>query len=99
MPTSSPTGPASSRVDLPTPEAVLAEVQRVCREELELDREIGLDDRLVGDLELDSVGLIVVAVAVENLFRVKLSEEDGQAIHSVRDLAVLVARRAREAAP
>lgn len=97
----SQTGPASSPrgAMAPTPEDVLEEIRRVCREELELHREISLDDELVGDLELDSMGLIVVAVAVENRFRVKLSEADSEHIRRVRDLAELVCRRALEAAP
>lgn len=96
----SPTGPASSprAAVAPEPEDVLEEIRRVCREELELEREIQLDDELVGDLELDSMGLIVVAVAVENRFRVKLDEGDAEQLRRVRDVAELVCRRARETA-
>lgn len=95
----SQTVPASSPTDGVTPEQVLEEIRRVCREELELAREIHLDDELVGDLELDSMGLIVVAVAVENRFRVKLEETDSAELRRVRDVAELVCRRVREGGP
>lgn len=97
----SPTDPASSPRDAaaPAPEEVIEEIRRVCRDELELDREIAPDDALLEDLELDSMGLIVVAVAVENRFRVKLTEADSEGVRTVRDLAERVCQRAAETTP
>lgn len=99
MSTPSATSPGSSRASAaepPTPELILAELRRIARDELELDREIQLGDALVGDLQLDSMGLIVVAVGLENRFRVKLSEEDSADVTTVADLAALVIRRVTE---
>lgn len=94
----SPTDPASSpAAAVPTRDEVIAEIQRVCREELELERALSASDDLLKDLELDSMGLIVVAVGVENRFRVKLSEEDSVGVRTVGELAELVVRRAMEA--
>jgi acyl carrier protein len=45
------------------------------------------------DLQLDSLGLTVLAVGLENRFRVKLSEEDAVGLATVEDLAKLVVTR------
>lgn len=60
-----------------------------------LGREIAADPcaRLVDDLELDSLALLTLAVEVENQFRVRLSEDDDQAIETVDDLVSTVERR------
>ncbi len=96
MQRNSPIGPASS----PTPSAaepavVLEEMRRIAREELEISRELRPDD-LLSDYELDSMGLTVLAVGLEDRFRVALSEEDSSAVRTVGDLAALVARRSAE---
>lgn len=56
------------------------------------------DARLLDDLHLDSLELTVLAVGLEDHFRVKLSEHDTLGIVTVADLARLVARRALETA-
>ena len=81
------------------PDLVVDEIRRVCREELELERPISEGDDLLADLALDSMGLIVLAVGLENRFRVKLSEEDSVGVKTVGDLAALVCRRVQEANP
>ncbi|RYE93409.1 MAG: acyl carrier protein [Myxococcales bacterium] len=63
------------------------------------DEEFGRSDltpdaRLLDDLHLDSLELTVLAVGLEDHFRVKLSEHDTLGIVTVADLARLVARRA-----
>ncbi|AKF83842.1 acyl carrier protein [Myxococcus fulvus] len=72
---------------------VLAEIRRIAAEELEWKGEVesGLD--LVRDLQLDSLGLTVLAVGLENRFRIRLSEEDAQGVRTVGDLVKLVERR------
>ena len=89
---SSPASPAPSDLG-----EVLAEMQRIATAELELTRPLHPTDELVRDLELDSMGLIVLAVGLENRFRVKLSEEDAAQLVTVEDLAALVLRRVAEA--
>lgn len=108
MPMPSPTARASSPAggaenpmlpslpSLPSSDEVVAEIARVCREELELERAISPGDDLLADLALDSMGLIVLAVGLENRFRVKLSEEDSVGVKTVGDLAALVLRRVAE---
>lgn len=76
---------------------VLAEIRRIARTELEFAGDISPATRLDEDLSLDSLQLIVVAVGLENAFRVKLREEDVGAIATVADLVALVALRVGEA--
>jgi acyl carrier protein len=75
---------------------VLAEIRRIARTELEFDGDISPSTRLDEDLSLDSLALIIVAVGLENAFRVRLREEDVGAIATVADLLQLVALRVAE---
>ena len=65
--------------------------------ELEVPEPVELRHELAMDLGVDSMGAIVLAVALEDRFRVKLSDEDAGAVVTVEDLADLVERRSREA--
>ena len=75
-------------------ELVLAEIARVAREDLGLGREVAPADRLVDDLSLDSITLTTLAVALEDRFRVCLSDEEASAVETVGGLARLVVARA-----
>lgn len=75
---------------------VLAEIQRIARVELEFTGEVLPSARLNEDLHLDSMAMIVVAVGLENMFRVKLQEEDAGQIATVADLVKLVVQRVGE---
>ncbi len=77
---------------------VLAEIQRIAVEELELSQAPQPTDELIRDLKLDSIALITLAAGLENRFRVKLNEQDASHVVTVADLAALVMRRAAEAA-
>lgn len=77
---------------------VLTEIRRIARVDLEYGGDVLPTARLKEDLHLDSMGMIVVAVGLENRFRVKLQEEDADAILTVGDLVALVIRRMAEAA-
>lgn len=72
---------------------VVAEIRRVLREELSLEREVRPADDLVADLQLDSLGLVTLVIGLEDRFRVILSEEDAARVRTVADLAALVAER------
>jgi acyl carrier protein len=72
---------------------VLAVVRRVALEELAFKREIDLGDDLIGDLELDSLALITLAVAVEDHFAIALPEEESVRVRTVGDLCRLVLRQ------
>ena len=76
--------------------AVLQEIRRIAAEELEWTRPVQPADDLLRDLQLDSLGLTVLAVGLENRFRVRLTEEDSAGILTVRDLMRLVATRTAE---
>lgn len=80
---------------------VLETLRRVAARELDHRRPVEPATSLRDDLRLDSLGMIVVAVALEDRFRVKLREEDGGELATVADLCDLVARRVaeRERAP
>ncbi len=78
----------------PTEEQVLAEIRRIVARELEISGPIQSHHGLIQDLRLDSLGLTVLAVGLEDRFRVKLTEEDSAQINTVQDLARLVASRA-----
>ena len=82
-------------MDTPTEDQVLEEIRRLATVELEIAPPIEADHHLLQDLHLDSLGLTVVAVGLEDRFRVKLTEEDSAQINTVRDLARVVANRAR----
>lgn len=77
---------------------VLAELRKIAKKELEYEGPIELSQSLKADLRLDSMAMIVVAVGLENRFRVKLDEEDGGELSTVGDLVALVCRRAGEGA-
>lgn len=79
-----------------TAEDVLEEIRRIAASELEIARPVEPGHELIRDLELDSLGLITLAVGLENRFRVKLSEEDAAQVVTVADLAGLVQRRVGE---
>lgn len=75
---------------------VLREIQRIARDELELDGAVDADARLDGPVALDSLSRTVLAVGLEDRFRVRLEEEDARA-PTLGDLARRVAARARAA--
>lgn len=78
----------------PTEEQVLAEIRRIVARELEITGPIQSHHGLIQDLRLDSLGLTVLAVGLEDRFRVRLTEEDSAQINTVQDLVRLVASRA-----
>lgn len=75
---------------------ILAEIRRVVAVELEGARPVELDSDLAADLKVDSVGALVIAVSLEDRFRVKLTGDDAGNLVTVRDLVELVERRVRE---
>ncbi len=79
-----------------TRDEVLAVISRIAEHELEIARPVTAGERLAGDLELDSMGLTIMAVGLENHFRIKLDEGDGGALDTVEDVVALVLRRVRE---
>jgi acyl carrier protein len=71
--------------------AVAAEIRRVAREELGIDRSFGDAEELAS--QLDSVALLSLVVAVEDRFRLKIADDDAATTRSLADLARLVVAR------
>jgi acyl carrier protein len=76
-----------------TNETVLAAIRRAINVELGLPLAVRLDDDLVADLHLDSMGLLTLVVELENTFRIALGEEDSASVRTVSDLVSLVLSR------
>jgi acyl carrier protein len=65
--------------------------------ELGSTAKVTADSDLADCAELDSVGLLTLAVGLEDHFRIKLGEEDAPGLRTVRDVVRLVNRRRAEA--
>ena len=72
--------------------AVAVEIRRIVREELSSRAEFGDDEELAS--RLDSLALLSLVVAVEDRFRVILTDEDAASARSLADLSRIVASRA-----
>ncbi|MDP1891159.1 MAG: acyl carrier protein [Gemmatimonadaceae bacterium] len=81
---------------IPTADEVMQEIQRICDAELQLARPVAPDLQLVRDLGLDSLGAMILAVGLEDRYRVRLNEQDAAALVTVADLVALVQRRCAE---
>lgn len=73
--------------------AVLLEIRRIVSQELDWQGAVEPAHHLMRDLQLDSLGLTVLAVELENRFRIRLSMEDSVGVSTVGDLMRLVAAR------
>ncbi len=78
---------------------VLDEIRRICAVELEVKGQVDLGQELAGDLGVDSMGAVVLAVGLEDRFHVKLRDEDAAAVVTVSDLVDLVVRSVAETRP
>ena len=76
---------------------VLDEIQRILTVTLEATETVTPADRLAHCEVMDSLGLITLAVGLENRFRVKLSEQDAPGLETFGDVIRLVNRRREEA--
>jgi acyl carrier protein len=71
-------------------DAVWEGIVEVARTEARYDGPLSPEQRLIQDLELDSLQLFSLAVAVEDRFRICLTEEDEQGLATLGDLAEVV---------
>jgi acyl carrier protein len=76
---------------------ILAEIRRIFVEELQFPGAVEPRHALAADLELDSMGALVLAVGLEDRFRVKLAEDDATSLVTIADLVALVERALAEA--
>jgi acyl carrier protein len=72
-------------------QGVAAEIRRIVRDDLHARTEFGDDEELAA--KLDSLALLSLVVAVEDRFRIILTEEDSATARSLADLSRLVAAR------
>ena len=86
-----------------TDEAILAQLKRIAREQLELQPErierINLDARIVQGLELDSLAQVVLLTQVEEHYQLVIGLEDRERLHevdSVGDLVSLIRELAQQ---
>ncbi|HSP77512.1 MAG TPA: acyl carrier protein [Myxococcaceae bacterium] len=75
---------------------VLSEIHRIVTQELGWEGPVEPSQHLLGDLQLDSLGLMVLAVELENRFRIRLSPDDSARVSTVGELIHLVVRRTAE---
>ncbi len=76
---------------------VLRGIESVARRHLDVEV-LDRAQRLVEDLELDSIQLMTLAIEVEDHFRVALDPEDEEAIATVGDLVDVVSSKLEETA-
>jgi acyl carrier protein len=80
--------------DQPMNEAtILAGITAAARRELRYTGELRPEQRLVEDLQLDSIRLLSLSMAVEDHFRIALDADDEGGIEKIGDLIALVARK------
>jgi acyl carrier protein len=101
-----PSEPSSAAAATPCPHGsfgapateaeVFAEIQRILFAELYPPRAVRREDSLLKDLQLDSLTLTVLAVGLEDRFRIHLLPEASDGIETVGDLAGWVFRRTQE---
>ena len=71
---------------------ILAEIRRILATEVGREGPVEVSDDLARDLGVDSVGAIILAVGLEDRFRVKLADPDAGTVVTVGDLVDLVDR-------
>jgi acyl carrier protein len=77
-------------------EEILCEIRRTVAADLELPGRVELHHGLATDVQVDSIGAIVLAVALEDRFRVKLTGTEAASVVSVEDLVGVVERAVHE---
>jgi acyl carrier protein len=74
---------------------IIAEIRRTLATDLEFPDTVELGHELATDLKVDSVGALILAVALEDRFRVKLTGTEASSVISVEDLVSVVERAVR----
>ncbi len=74
---------------------ILTEIRRVLADDLEFPGPVEPHHELAADLQVDSMGAIILAVALEDRFRVKLTGTEASSVVTVGDLAGVVERAVR----
>jgi acyl carrier protein len=77
---------------------ILAEIEAVACEHVGFDGRLRENQRLVEDLELDSIKVLTLVVEIENRFRIVLEPEVESEVVTVGDLVGVIARSVDDAA-
>jgi len=78
---------------VPAEGGVLVQIEGIAREHVGFEGTLTRDQRLVEDLELDSVKALTLVVEVENLFRIRIEPDDEAEIVTVGDLERVVSAK------
>ena len=78
--------------------AILDGIAAAAREELDWEGTLTPETPLVSAMELDSLRMLTLVVAIEDHFKVCLEEGDEAGLTTVGDLAGLIQKRLAEAA-
>ena len=81
-----------------TDEKILAAIEALARKHLEWEGTLHPEQRLVEDLELDSLGSLTLAVEVEDFFRICIDPDSESQIITVGDLIAVVRRKLEDGA-
>ncbi len=76
--------------------AIFQEVSRVLREKCAVKVDVTLESRLGADLKLDSVGMLAMALELENHYGMNLGEEPDNPPVTVGDVVALISTRLSE---
>jgi acyl carrier protein len=82
----------------PTEDEVLQYLRQIVTTELHLRLEFQLSDRIIADLELDSLALTTLMASLENRYRIVISDGDAETLVTIGDLVRLVVQRAEKSA-
>lgn len=77
-------------------EHILELVRSVLAQHCRVEKRVQLKDRLAEDLRLDSVGMLTMALEIENHYRMNLGDEPDRPPHTVQDVVHLISLRLRE---
>lgn len=77
-------------------EEILGQIRRTMAADLEYSGPVELGHGLSTDLRIDSMGAVVLAVALEDRFRVRLPGIEAGSVLSVEDLVGAVERAVRQ---
>lgn len=75
---------------------VLDVIRRIFATELEFKDEVKPEHDLQHDLRVDSLNAVILAVGLEDHFRVRLAQGDTVGVTTVAELVMRVAQRVRE---
>ncbi len=75
---------------------ITAEVKRIITEQLDVDEaDIKADSTFIDDLGADSLGLVELVLAFEDVFEIDIPDEDTEKIRTVQDAIDYIQKNAK----